>query len=280
MASTSSSLSRWLSLLLFVWLCGLGLSQQRCLPVDDPREKLEELRVLGIKADAPAAKPGDTVKLLALAVDPEGRDLSLEWFQCTSPSDADHGCHTDSNATRLGTGPNATLTVPADYLAGELTAAEQRSGRILPVTLVVRAGEETVVAVKRIVVTPTPSNHNPSITGLLLSSDGTTQPLPSPWTVAVESEYSLSVQVSDDSRETYARTDPNGATQDAKERLYVSWYLSDGSYKKGYLPPANDRSNTLVTPKEKPASGTLTLYFVLRDGRGGVDWMTTQATFP
>ena len=34
----------------------LGLSQLHCLPEPDPREKILELRVLGIKAEPPAAK--------------------------------------------------------------------------------------------------------------------------------------------------------------------------------------------------------------------------------
>ncbi len=275
--------SRWLHLLQwFFCVSGVGflvLTQSNCLPVKDPREKLEELRVLGVKAEPPAAKPGDKVTLSALTANPENAATTLSWYLCASPEAAADGCPDTDGALSLGTGTSVSLTVPADYLNVDLTPAEKQNGRYLVVTLVAKTDQETVVSTKRVVVSQTPNNKNPTIVDLkLFDTDGSTALSP-PWSLKLESNYKLEATVSPESRDTYPRTDLQGNTQDAKERLYLSWYLTEGSYEKGYLSKADDLSNVLQTPKEAP-NKDLTLYLILRDGRGGVDWKTFQTKLP
>lgn len=280
----SVTTSRWFRRLQGVLtLCGLVailLTQSRCLPIDDPREKIEELRVLGVKAEPPSAKPGASVTVSALTANPENAATTLTWYLCNAPSDAQDGCSENSGGTKLGTGTSTTLKVPADYLNAELTPAEKKNGRYLVVTLVAKAEKETVVSTKRIVVQETPTNKNPSLQDLkLFDTDGTTV-MNQPWSLKLESNYKIEASVTTDSRETYSRTDLQGQTQDAKERLYISWYLTEGSYEKGYLSKPDDLANVLQTPKESPKEKEVTLFLILRDGRGGVDWKTFQLTLP
>lgn len=257
----------------------LGLSQSHCLPTPDPREKIQELRVLGIKAEPPAAKPGDTITLSVLSVSPTEEPIALTWFLCTSPQDVEQGCHDKPTALALGTANTATLVVPTNYLQGELTAVEKQEGRYLVVTLVAKSGAQTFVATKRTVISPNPNNQNPQIAGLsLLSADGT--PQAEPWSVQPEKKYKLTLKASDGSQEAYIHNNTLGSPESVKEKLYLSWYLTHGSYEKGYLSEANDLMNTWVLPKELPTSGKITLYAILRDNRGGVDWKSYTVRVP
>ena len=256
----------------------MALSQLHCLPEPDPREKIMELRVLGIKANPPAAKPNDKVELSALVAIHTNDAITLSWYLCKDTKDAEHGCHDKPNAIQLGEGNTKTVTIPSDYLQTELTPAEKQSGRFLPITMVARAGKEIVVAVKRIVISDNPSNQNPKITDLTLSSEDGQTPLSKPWSLGLDKKYKLTATIDPKSRESYQRIDPEGNASQAQERLYLSWYLTDGAYSKGYLSQADDLENTLETPKEKaPESGKITMYLILRDGRGGVDWSTYTA---
>ncbi len=99
---------------------------------------VQELRVLAVKAEPPEVGPGDSVELEVLAVDPEGRDITIEWWACVQPEPGfglfgagpaagasgskgyavleDRTC-ADPDALlghALGTGTSATLEVPDD----------------------------------------------------------------------------------------------------------------------------------------------------------------------
>ncbi len=275
-------MQRYPSIVLAIFLSILALTQVYCTPEADPREKITELRVLGIKASPPAAKPGDNVKLSALVATSTAAPIELEWFLCKNEKDAEHGCHESPDAVKLGKAATVNLTIPTSTLQAKLTPAEQLQGRILPITMIARAGKEIVIATKRIIVSATPANHNPKISALTLFDKDEKTALPTPWTLTREKQteqtYKLIATVDKKSREIYQRITPDGKKIQANERLYLSWYLTDGAYKKGYLSEADDLSNSLVISEKTTKPGKLTLYLILRDGRGGVDWMTYTAT--
>src|SRR5215468_1314798 len=53
----------------------------------DPSSRVNTLRVLAVQADLPYAHPGDTVSLVTLAHDPDGRALDWGWAACDNPTD-------------------------------------------------------------------------------------------------------------------------------------------------------------------------------------------------
>jgi hypothetical protein len=88
----------------------------------DPATKIQSVRVLGLKADKPYAKPGDTVNLEILAVDrrpKQEREMRVYWVPlvCTNPpNDAYYACFvpgtqlTDPQGAPLGAGSGGGLT--------------------------------------------------------------------------------------------------------------------------------------------------------------------------
>lgn len=60
----------------------LVVSGAACLePLPSP-SRVDDLRVLGVRATPPEVPPGATVNLDALVVDPQGRDISYAWYAC------------------------------------------------------------------------------------------------------------------------------------------------------------------------------------------------------
>ena len=87
----------------------------------DPATKIQSVRVLGLRADKPYAKPGDTVNLEILAVDrrpKQDREMRVYWVPlvCTNPpNDAYYACFspgtqlTDPQGAPLGAGSGGGL---------------------------------------------------------------------------------------------------------------------------------------------------------------------------
>lgn len=98
-----------------------ALSLPSCSGNFDPASKIQSVRVLGLRADKPYAKPGDTVNLEMLAVDRRkepDRPMTIYWVPlvCTNPpNDAYYGCFTAR--TQL-TGPNGEAGVPGGVSVG------------------------------------------------------------------------------------------------------------------------------------------------------------------
>ncbi|MBK06272.1 MAG: hypothetical protein CL920_28205 [Deltaproteobacteria bacterium] len=247
-----------------------------CQGPPEPREEINELRVLAIRAEPPTAKPGDKVKLDVLTTSPDQQTVTYQWFLCTSPEQASTGCHEDSAATKLGTTKDTTLDIPQNAL-DNLDEVETLRGRYLIVTLVAKGTEKEVIATKRIVVSTNQQNNNPTITGLTLTPEGETTPLTEPYKGKLETSYTLLPKVTADSQESYTRVTAQNEKKQDKEVLFYSWYTSKGSYSKGYLSQSPDPQNTYISPKEAPGK-PVTIFLLVRDGRGGVDWLTKEIT--
>ncbi len=97
----------------------------------DPASKIQSVRVLGLKADKPYAKPGDTVNLEILAVDrrpKQDREMRVYWVPlvCTNPlNDAYYACFlpgtqlTDPQGAPLGAGSGGGGLAPG---GGDVTS--------------------------------------------------------------------------------------------------------------------------------------------------------------
>ena len=107
--------------------------------------KVDKFRVLAVVAEPPEVGPGDEVKLSALVIDPEGREISYQWAACLAPEqETGFGASSDtgtsggngystnipptcvdlatdpkSGSLDLGTAETATVTIPEDFLTDE-----------------------------------------------------------------------------------------------------------------------------------------------------------------
>ena len=258
-----------------VALLGLAGCNQ---PLPD-RALVTTLRVLGVRAEPPEAAPGTTVHFDALVADPKGngRVLKRAWAICNPGQGGVGTCGNPANTAVLGSGLTADWTVPADALSG-LSATDAEMGRDVYVVLGVEFDDGTGqtdrsdhdVAFKRIrLSTNADPNRNPKIDSLFVEkSPAATQPVASGATLAIDAAPSA------DSRQKWSS--PNGTSGEEDARF--TWLITAGSLDSDVTYADGPTvTNAWHTPG---GSGDLTLWVVLRDGRGGIDWATRTVTRP
>lgn len=237
------------------------------------RALVDQLRVLGVKAEPPEATPGSEVALSALVADPfgGGRPVTHTWGVCTpTPYVGVASCGDEGNTLPLGTGTAQTLTLATTLLDGlDLESAEQ--GIDLFVVLAVNVPETvsepaaTELAYKRVrVSTSLEPNHNPASATLLADGSATL--------IANGERVTLQATVSEDSVETFLN--PLGELE--PEELKFSWFSTGGEWERALsfgdaITGASE--NEWTPPEENPAD----VWIVIRDTRGGIDWFTRRA---
>jgi len=262
--------TRWCFVLGLCALAAVG-----CQGDPDVRETITALRVMGIQATPPEARPGDKIQLAALVARVPAATISYSWYLCKDPDTSRDGCHTDGSLA-VSEVPTPEFSVPADYLDGVDDPAVALRGRYLFVTLVAQAGAQEVVATKRIVVSSAPTNQNPTLEALkVYATDGETLQT-APYIAPLKQKIRLVPTPGDGASQPYEVIAPNGDKSTATERLYFSWYTTRGTYTQGYLTQAPAPENTFVAPEEPPDDPKTTLFVVLRDGRGGITWQTVE----
>lgn len=271
----------------------------------DPASRVTGFRILATRADQPYARPGETVVLDTLAVDGLGRPFALAWTQCTRPrATTATGC-LDAIDAPLVQGPDLArheVRIPDDILAGVpddaitgVTVGVVQA--ICPGTVAMdptaplrlRCDEDGAalpadaydVGVKRVFVRPAERNANPAIEAVTLDgapwpadliptvdacADGTTNRFdrcdaPALAIGVVPSATSAEQGVDDLGR-------PFG------ESLLAQFYATEGLFE------YEVRDATAATTRFRARAGArgerLTLWFVVRDDRGGVDWTSRQ----
>lgn len=260
--------------------------------------------------------PGDTVLLDALVANPLGRaGLTVSWFACLPPaSDAVTPCadvQTLRDPTRLvplATGPNPTVLAlppgPSTQLAipplsAPLAWAIQRAVeqptyacrmyQEIVVVVVAEAEGKREVAVKTVRVKP-PSgditgagvpdlyvlNHDPAIGDVFrapLDADACAGGAPLAASPFPPGRTVVCATAQDRSIEQYAVCDPDGVTS-RDESLGFQWYVTDGDFPKvGGVGNATGDHLDFDRPP-----GPFTLWTILRDGRGGDDWVTVAVS--
>ncbi|HEU4409094.1 MAG TPA: hypothetical protein VFS43_27805, partial [Polyangiaceae bacterium] len=155
----------------------------------DPGSRVTKLRVLAVRADPPFARPGEEVRLEALAFDPAGRALSWGWSTCSEPgAPGALPCLNAATPPVPGEAGSWSLRVPDDALAPP--DGPPRLGATIGVNLVVcpgtitagptqglRAGcvdpegrvlglDQFEAGTKRVIVRANDRNENPRIEGL------------------------------------------------------------------------------------------------------------------
>ncbi len=277
-----------------------------CSPgFEEPYEVLD-LRVLAMRAEPPEVlvrTPADAARPIAISIllaDPTfpGRALTCRLQSCVL-SDINRRCEVPEDTVILAEGPCADgvttfpVTFPAELLA-DVQAADPTggySGLAVWVELVVSGGGPELHAIKSVVFSAElpegrTANRNPLITGLRIDDAEATLSADVPWQADVP--VRIEVTRAEDAKETYTLPTFEGGTVTLKEYMRFSFYADAGSFSQAYT--TDKPENFLaVSPDEEipidlfvdwtppegaaPEGTPVRFWFVLDDGRGGVDWI-------
>ncbi len=292
----------------------------------EPQYRVKDLRFLAIRAHVQGsasadAYPGDTIVLDALVANPLARPgLGVTWFGCFPPADeslppcADPSflqdprkLATDPRVTPLGMGESLTLPIDPALVTSALAFITQvalvpdkplrcRLFAELVVVAVAEAQGRSVVAMKRVRVTPRPEtlptelqdvyllNLNPAVVDVVRApldrascggeqggAGGTELEA-----VAFPADQSVLCGVAaPGSVGTFnvckVDTDTGTVTiEPDTEDLSWQWYVTGGEFPDfSGIGNANGGDVDFTRPPE-----AFTIWVVLRDGRGGEDWAT------
>lgn len=203
----------------------------------------------------------------------------------------------------LGNTPQVTFAYPdppeliaflCEEISGEdlpdfFSAPDCSRGLDVLIRLDVSDGTQTLSAVRTLellVNDQVPANNNPELVGLTveLTDNGFFVPLEAdgePITLERDKRYILSAAVFESSSESFVSFVEGEGESQQDERLILSWFVGGGSLDKertGFIPGevslAEADTNVWKTPTVEDFGDSLVKVFVvLRDGRGGVDWI-------
>ena len=263
--------------------------------------QIDRLRVLAVAADPAEPRPGDTVTFRSLVVSPDPVATTI-WFAClTSPDD--YGCDVDPEllegldpetltpedidalyeAGFIGAEPYLppTWVVPDTALDG-LEAEERLEGltALVNVSAVPEGDalteEDLELAFKRVPVSEaTTPNNNPRHLGIRV--DGVDIPVDTTVSLDKGQPYEVELVYDTSSIEEYVFVNGDGVEETRVEEPYFTWFTTDGSFDRTFdLYPYTDV--TFYAP-DAPVADTGTLWVVVRDRRGGMDWATLPVRY-
>jgi hypothetical protein len=240
-----------------------------CEPTFDNAHVIDELRVLAVRAEPPEAGVGEPVHLEALVASPHGGPVEVHMWQCAARGGMRQGCETFDDSLDLGPGTTADMVVSEDW-----RARLDRAGGLavqLVLTVVAEYEDEVARAIKRIVVSDEErKNENPVLEALLLEDEETEV---RGFVVAPGAAVHLHPIVGEGSVEAYDKIRLDGTRSPATETLFLSHYYGCGSV-------ANLRSggpeNLGATWRAPSEPGRCSIYAILRDDRGGVDFRVRE----
>ena len=279
----------------------------------EPSYRVSGLRVLAVRADQPYAAPGETVHLTTLAFDTQSRPLTWGWGTCVDPTSSEVVDCVDSvdwSSFTIAAGADThDVAIPADAISrlpvdvqaratvgvlvvtcpGALSVAPSPPGvaatGALPFTCKdaasgrVLAADEYQVGVKRIFVRATDRNANPVLSGIAWDgkawADGADQPVQAcdvNGNDLGDCASSLVHQVGASAAAGSAETGVDSFGQAYTEQVIVDYYATEGILDDGVRTAASPV--TKWAARRQSAGSTVTMWMVLRDDRGGVDWAT------
>lgn len=266
--------------------------------------ELDRLRVLGAKSEPAEPHPGESVVLSSLVYAPQDNVEGVIWFGCLPEDATSFGCTIDpalvesfdnppstpeeqlqwyttlQEAGLLGVEPNIqpTWVIPENALES-LSPEAQIEGlsafvnitALLPTDTDATAPSDIEVAYRRIPISTNPQpNQNPTIIGFV--ANGVEYSPEETLVLSTNQAVSLDVIFAEDAVENYQFTNRDGITEDRTEEPYCTWYTEGGKFDQEYsLYPYTEVEWT--TP-ETTLDGKVIV--VVRDRRGGMDWMTIQ----
>ena len=275
----------------------IALALAACTGSLDERSEVRDLRVLAVRADPPELVLGEElpdVALTALVADPRdpGRTIDYEWLACGLPDDL--RCASTDDFERLGGGTAAlgelaaTLRVTPDLLAAarELDTYLGFGGVTVMVELVLAGGtDEELHAIKQVnasvgLPAGTTPNANPSPPAL--RHDEVDWPADEVLEVAAGTEVSVEPVSPPEDAERYSVYRFDLGVEDLEEYLDYDFFSSEGTWTRngsGGPPDPLSTETSLASawtaPSEPPAAD-VTIWVVVRDGRGGLAWVQRQ----
>lgn len=274
-------------MLLAAAACETGLSSQSLVT---------HFRILGIRAEPPHAAEGEPVTVDALLADPmgEGRAVTHVWTACVlGPAGDMDRCRDPAEggifavetgetfefvAPDVPDGPDAAVVMVTlvACAGGTMTYPPGRpgGGPSLPEC----QGGDGATAFKRVSVGgEEPRNRNPTIESVML--DGA--PLPpgdagvrlAPCSYGRCPRHALAVTYATGSVETYTVIE-FGEERERIEDPYLSWFATGGEFERS----RSGGTEPDVEWSQPAGAGTVDLYFVAHDGRGGQDWTVRRIT--
>lgn len=269
----------------------------------DPAARVNDLRVLAVKADAPYASPGQSVHLEALAVDPAARPLTWGWALCVNPAGntAPNCLQAIDPATVVVEESKSTFdfTMPGDIVTslppdGSARASVGVAVATCPGDLTMQAGtvpfrctdratgrvletHEYVVGVKRIFARATDKNENPVIEGI--TWDGVDWPANETKEVVACDEEGNDYGACTQKEQHVIRVGVPAASVESgvdsfgaafTEQVVVQFYASEGIFE--YDSRLASDPWTGWVARRAAAGRDVSMWFVVRDDRGGVTW--------
>ena len=283
----------------------LGLLCAACYPADPvitPASVINSMRVLAIKSEPPELTPGTVGNVSALVVDPNYDVEQLTYIAVfCDPTTTGNACSETTNFTDTGAiaqlllNPNSGVhvnpfgskgqwhyTAPAASLDSLPQGSDQRAlGVNAQMLLIIYEGDifsfqDTSIlkqfSLKTIHISDPHSdaNTNPTITSLRVNGAEASHSA----VVKAGSIVEMSALASAGSAEVFTRHLPDGTTIQQTEQTAYSWYSTAGTFDPSSESSArtNGADPIHLTLPATTANSTVTVYAVLRDGRGGTDW--------
>ena len=250
----------------------------------DPRSLLQAPRVVGLVAEPPALRLGETVTLTAIEYNPI--EVERTWSVCLISLGAfgDYACLDESlvlpieetSASVDFTVDNRILTTLATYFSQNQETIEDECGTActardgsereyfdLQINLSSRwadGGEMETVKQVRVHFTDEPPNTNPVIRTIVIDGDVMTD------TLNPATKHRFEIDVDPSNLETFVDSGGRTISEDAT----TTWYTTIGRWE---VPVTFGRLQTteLVMPKTTDKTDA-TIMAVVRDGRGGTDF--------
>jgi hypothetical protein len=291
-------------------LVALAVATVTCVPNLGPDDSLvSSTRILAVRADPAEAAPGTAVTFTSFVAGAGGTvtGAAIDWSFCTAPKPltednvVSNVCLTSSALVAAGQGPATTAKTPSngcsifgpDVSSSGLRPRDPDStgGYYQPLRADL-AGSDSAFELARIhcdlanasaaaataFAAAYKLNVNPQLLGITATLDGSAVALnaiPTGARVSLEASWPAA------SAETFAYYDPVSQTVTTqREAMQVAWYSSGGALDNESTGRASDDMATttddgFVAPG---TAGTVLLWVVLRDSRGGVDFTEVDLT--
>jgi hypothetical protein len=291
------------------WLA-LAIATATCVPSLGPGDALvTSTRILAVRADPAEAAPGTRVSFAALVAGPSGgvAGADIAWSFCTAPEPitednaVSNACLGASALVPAGAGATASAATPraACSIFGPDTSSagfrprdpDTTGGYYQPLRLDLPGADSAFDLVRVHCDLPGASadeasafaaayglNENPQLLPLVASVGGAATPLTR---IPAGARVDLRAAWPASSAETFAYFDPS--TQQVtrqRESMRVAWYTNAGSLDhestgRASMDMATSTDDVWTAPSK---AGGVTLWVVLRDSRGGVDYAQVDVT--
>jgi hypothetical protein len=300
---------RHLSVALGALLCAA------CVGPEDTPSKVKDLRVLAMRMDPPELMADgcsldltslDTlfrpVRLTALIPDPAGNGRELDYTLWACASQGDDLCEEDrvelargvttggELVVDLSPGPGVARLPNGDFLAQKVVEQDTYRGLggvRMPLVLWVRGGGEQVYAQKLMVYScryfpEMKANEQPRLPGLLVDGQ--------PWEEEVPLELSgpgpFALEAPDFSalEEPYVVPSFELKPVALEEKWELAWHTTLGSISPNETGGADygggvERHRVEWTPPQDAQAQEVRFWVVVRDGRGGMSWVTRTVKY-